>query len=88
MCCGAIPWSGIKSLAVAGSGPEMERITGFDEGPIHPDWAAELRTRGIEVTDGILRNEALGVFRRYAAAGAPVYNGRAVKSAMKRRPGK
>src|SRR5690606_6741063 len=42
MCFGATLWSGIRSLAIAGSGPELEEITGFDEGPIHPDWRDEL----------------------------------------------
>jgi tRNA(Arg) A34 adenosine deaminase TadA len=76
MCFGAIPWSGVRSLAIAGSGPEMERITGFDEGPIHPDWRRELEKRGIEVAEDILRKEALEVFQTYAASGPEVYNSR------------
>jgi tRNA(Arg) A34 adenosine deaminase TadA len=74
MCFGAIPWSGIGSLVMAGSGVEMEEITGFDEGPMHPHWADELRSRGIEVIEGVLKDESLHVFRRYAETGAPVYN--------------
>jgi len=38
MCYGSVPWSGVRSLVVAGDGPELEQITGFDEGPVHPNW--------------------------------------------------
>jgi tRNA(Arg) A34 adenosine deaminase TadA len=76
MCCGAICWSGVRSVVIAGSGPEMESLTGFDEGPIHPCWQDELRRRGIAVHEGLLRNEALEAFREFAASGRPVYNGR------------
>ena len=76
MCCGAIAWSGVRSVVIAGSGPDMEELTGFDEGPLHPAWADELRRRGIEVTDGLLRAEACDAFRLFAASGRLVYNGR------------
>lgn len=76
MCCGAIVWSGIRSVVIAGSGPEMESLTGFDEGPIHPWWEDELRRRGIAVRDGVLRKEALRAFEEFSASGRPVYNAR------------
>jgi tRNA(Arg) A34 adenosine deaminase TadA len=76
MCCGAICWSGVRTVVIAGSGPEMEALTGFDEGPIHPRWQDELRRRGIAVRDGLLRDEALAAFREFAASGRPVYNAR------------
>jgi len=76
MCCGAVVWSGVRSLVIAGSGPELERITGFDEGPIHPRWADELTRRGVTVTDGVLRDEACAMFREFAASGRTVYNAR------------
>jgi tRNA(Arg) A34 adenosine deaminase TadA len=76
MCFGAIPWSGIRSLVIAGGGPEIEELTGFDEGPIHPNWSAELERRGIVVTDGILRDEAWQVFVDFAKSGRLVYNAR------------
>ena len=74
MCYGATLWSGVQSLVVAGSGSELEAITGFDEGPMHPQWDRELERRGIAVTNGVLMNEALAVFRDFAASGALVYN--------------
>jgi tRNA(Arg) A34 adenosine deaminase TadA len=76
MCFGAIPWSGVRSLVIAGSGPELDALTGFDEGPIHPEWKAELVRRGIEVTEGVLRAETWAVFEDFAKSGRLVYNGR------------
>ncbi|TDT33578.1 nucleoside deaminase [Naumannella halotolerans] len=79
-CYGATLWSGVQRLVVAGSGPELESITTFDEGPMHPDWDHQFRQRGIEVVDGVLRDEALAVFSEYRRAvdtGAiTVYNAR------------
>ncbi|HXJ22908.1 MAG TPA: nucleoside deaminase [Polyangia bacterium] len=76
MCCGAICWSGVRSVVIAGSGPEMEALTGFDEGPLHPRWQDELQRRGIAVSEGLLRDEALDAFREFAASGRAVYNAR------------
>jgi len=79
-CYGAAMWSGVRALVVAGSGPELEEITTFDEGPMREDWAAQFEARGIEVVDGLLRKEALDVFRAYRSAvdggGVTVYNAR------------
>ena len=76
MCYGAILWSGITSLVIAGSSPEMENITGFDEGPMHPDWVNELEKRGISLVDNLLKEEACRVFKYFAEKGELVYNAR------------
>jgi tRNA(Arg) A34 adenosine deaminase TadA len=76
MCFGAVLWSGIRSLVIAGADPEMESITGFDEGPMPGEWRTELAKRGIELIEGILREEALADFRTFAASNPVVYNGR------------
>lgn len=76
MCYGAVLWSGVRSLAIAGSGPELETITGFDEGPIHPNWQTELEKRGVEVINHVETAAATAVFRDFAASGSLVYNGR------------
>ena len=76
MCFGAMVWSGVRSLVIPGSGPELEQITGFDEGPIHPQWEQQLAKRGISVTNNVLREEALQVYRDFASSGALVYNAR------------
>lgn len=79
MCYGAVLWSGIRELVVAGDGPELEALTGFDEGPMRPDWAAQFEQRGIRVTQDVLRDEAIDVFRRYGGrTDTLVYNARGV----------
>lgn len=84
-CYGAAMWSGIRTLVVAGSGPELEEITTFDEGPMRDDWAEQFEHRGIHVIDGVLRDEALEVFRAYRhaidAGGITVYNARGTEPA-------
>jgi tRNA(Arg) A34 adenosine deaminase TadA len=76
MCFGATLWSGIRSLVIAGSGPELEQITGFDEGPVHPDWEHELAKRGIELINNVLTTEAVAVYQAFADSRALVYNPR------------
>jgi tRNA(Arg) A34 adenosine deaminase TadA len=79
-CYGATLWSGVRTLVVAGSGPELEELTTFDEGPMRDDWAAQFEERGIAVIDGVLREEALDVYRAYqrrvGAGDVTVYNAR------------
>ncbi|MFD0364111.1 nucleoside deaminase [Nocardia sp. GCM10030253] len=79
-CYGATLWSGVERLVVAGEGPELEQLTGFDEGPMRADWAEQFRSRGIEVVSDVLREQALEVFAAYsrmaADHGLTVYNAR------------
>ena len=74
MCYGALIWSGVRSLAIAGDGDELEDLTGFDEGPMRPDWAEQLRQRGIEVINHVQGEEACKVFRFFRDRGDHVYN--------------
>ncbi|MEW1719094.1 nucleoside deaminase [Streptomyces sp. NPDC093109] len=77
MCYGAAMWSGVRRLLIAGDGPEVEALTGFDEGPMREDWAEQFGERGIRVDRGVLRDEAIEVFREYGAReDAVVYNAR------------
>jgi tRNA(Arg) A34 adenosine deaminase TadA len=76
MCLGAVLWSGVRSLVIAGDGPELEAITGFDEGPVHPQWLSEVNGRGIEVINNVLRDEAIAAYKAFAASNAFVYNAR------------
>jgi len=79
-CYGATMWSGVTRLVVAGDGPELEQLTKFDEGPMVADWAAQFASRGIEVVQDVLREEALDVYRAYGASvesgDVTVYNAR------------
>lgn len=76
MCFGSIPWSGVRSVAVGASGKQIESLTGFDEGPIHPNWQFELQDRGIEVIENVLADDACQVLQDFGNSGQPVYNGR------------
>ncbi|NDV19404.1 nucleoside deaminase [Pseudodesulfovibrio sp. JC047] len=76
MCLGAVLWSGVRSLVIAGSGPELEDITGFDEGPVSEQWRTELERRGISLTDNVLKNEAIAAYREFTALQKTVYNAR------------
>ncbi|MFT4212853.1 MAG: nucleoside deaminase [Microbacterium sp.] len=76
MCYGATMWSGVRSLVVAGEGPELEELSGFDEGPVVDDWAAQFEARGIRVTIGVRHDEAVAVFRAYGDSDSLVYNAR------------
>jgi tRNA(Arg) A34 adenosine deaminase TadA len=76
MCFGAVLWSGIRSLVIAGSGKELEDITGFDEGPLPLHWQDELERRDIKLQDNILHDQAIALFQRFSRSGEPVYNGR------------
>ncbi len=83
MCFGALPWSGVRSLVIAGGGPELDALTGFDEGPVPANWVAELEQRGIRVQEGLLRDSAWQVFVDFAASGRLVYNGRGASRAAR-----
>lgn len=80
MCYGSVVWSGLRALATSVEGHEIEEITGFDEGPVTPDWQAELERRGISVTRDVQREESLELYRWYRdradAGGSLVYNAR------------
>jgi tRNA(Arg) A34 adenosine deaminase TadA len=76
MCYGSTMWSGVRHLVVAGSGIELEELSGFDEGPMRDDWAEQFEARGIRVTQNIGREAALDVFRRYGEGASLVYNAR------------
>src|SRR3546814_4725325 len=78
MCYGATMWSGVRSLVVAGDGPELEALSGFDEGPVVEDWAAQFEARGIQVINGVRRDEAVAVFAEYGDADVLVYNARGI----------
>lgn len=75
-CYGAAMWSGVRSLVIAGEGDLLEELTGFDEGPMVEDWAAQFERRGIRVTIGEGFDDAVAVFRAYGASDAVVYNAR------------
>jgi tRNA(Arg) A34 adenosine deaminase TadA len=79
MCFGSIPWSGVRSVVIGATGAQVEQLTGFDEGPIHPHWQQQLHARGIRVSEDVLAEEAAAVLKAFGDSGLPVYNGRSGK---------
>lgn len=76
MCLGAVLWSGVRALTIAGDGPELEEITGFDEGPVAANWRDELKRRGISLTEDVLRDRAIAAYKEFADSNNVVYNAR------------
>ncbi len=74
MCFGATIWSGIKEVAYAATAEDIQRINGFDEGPLPENWSQELQQRGIQVFPEILRAEALSNHELYKSLSRPIYN--------------
>ncbi len=74
MCLGAIPWSGVSSVAWSAT-DEDARAIGFDEGLKPAGWADHLVAHGIEVVRGVHREAGAAVLRRYVELGGHVYNG-------------
>jgi tRNA(Arg) A34 adenosine deaminase TadA len=72
MCLGAVAWSGVRRLVTGAAKADAEAL-GFDEGPVTAESYDQLRRRGVEVTRGVLRDEARAVLARYRELGRPVY---------------
>lgn len=66
MCLGAVLWSGVTRLVSAAQHEDTERIDAH-EGRVFAASYASLRSRGIEIVDGLLRDEARAVREEYRA---------------------
>ena len=73
MCFGAVPWSGVTSLAW-GARKEDAEAAGFDEGDKPAVWERSLEKRGIETIGEILREEAAAVLAAYAHRDGTIYH--------------
>jgi len=74
-CYGAIWWSGIDRLVIGAPGDVVERLTGFEEGPLPDRWAERLEDdRSIEIVTDLLADEAAEVLRQYRVRGGVIYN--------------
>ncbi|MCZ7601926.1 MAG: nucleoside deaminase [Melioribacteraceae bacterium] len=65
MCNGAVLWSGVTKLAYGANKDDVEKIVGFDEGPLHPNWIEEFKQRGITVEPNILNEKSREVLQLY-----------------------
>lgn len=75
MCYGAVPWSGVNSLAWGALREDAEQA-GFDEGDKPADWVAALERRGINTRGGVLRQQAAAVLDQYAHRDGHIYHPR------------
>jgi tRNA(Arg) A34 adenosine deaminase TadA len=75
MCLGAVCWSGVTRV-VCGARDEDAREIGFDEGPKPENWVRSLESRGIDVVQDVLREQAKAVLTEYHRRGGLIYNSR------------
>ena len=74
MCLGNVCWSGIKEVVSSAEPEDVERITGFDEGPTPPDYNDQLKIRGINLVPELLREQGKKVLQLYIDQNGLVYN--------------
>lgn len=76
-CFGMLWWSGISRLVTAASAADIESLTSFNEGPLVPNWQHTLADRSplnsVQVTEGIARQEARNVLKKYGESGGTDY---------------
>ncbi len=75
MCLGNTCWSGVTRVVSAARDADARKL-GFDEGPKPANWIKELQQRGIEVQDGVLREQAVTILQHYQQQGGLIYNAR------------
>ena len=78
-CYGMTWWSGVQRLVIGARAADVERITGFAEGPLPEDWVKKLEKREaplapIEVRQDLLVKDACEVLEMYRDTGGFVYN--------------
>lgn len=78
-CYGMTWWSGVRRLVIGAGADDVERLTGFAEGPLPQDWVGMLEKRAaplrpVEVRRGVLAAEACEVLELYRDSGGIVYN--------------
>ncbi len=76
MCLGAVCWSGVRDVVYSATSRDVEKITGFDEGPLPENIDSALSSRGISVTGPFLAEEGIQVLQKYVEAGGFIYNAR------------
>ena len=69
MCYGASFWAGIDTVLIGARADDVQRLAGFDEGPLPEDWQGEWQKRGIAVKCDLLRDDACAVLKQYGESG-------------------
>ncbi len=74
MCLGNVCWSGVKEVVSSAEPEDVEKITGFDEGPTPPNYNEQLKLRGINLFPELLREQGKKVLQLYVNKNGHVYN--------------
>ena len=74
MCLGATLWSGVRRV-LCGATRDDAALLRFEEGPVFASSWTYLKRRGLAVQRGVLRDEAVAVFKLYRERGGAIYNG-------------
>lgn len=72
MCLGASHWASVARIVSGALRSDAEAI-GFNEGDGCEELEAQMTGRGVRFDAGLLREDALDVFRLYAEGGGPIY---------------
>lgn len=73
MCLGGILWSGVRRIVTGADRADASALD-FDEGPVFPESYAYLESRGLTITRGVRRAEAVAVLELYRRQGGVIYN--------------
>jgi tRNA(Arg) A34 adenosine deaminase TadA len=73
MCLGAALWSGARRIVTGADRTDATALR-FDEGPVFPESYAYLEERGVEITRGVLRQDAVAILELYQRQGGSIYN--------------
>lgn len=77
-CFGMTWWSGVSRLVVGARAADIERLTGFQEGPLVPEWKQIFANRSpqppIDVQMDVCRTEACQLLSRYTEIEGPNYS--------------
>jgi tRNA(Arg) A34 adenosine deaminase TadA len=73
MCLGAAQWSGVRRVVWSASRDDAGDID-FDEGPVFDASYEYLRTRGIDFTGDVRRDEGRDILELYRRIGGVIYN--------------
>ncbi|PIE41160.1 MAG: tRNA-specific adenosine deaminase [Gammaproteobacteria bacterium] len=72
-CWGGLFWTGITKLVCGATKGDVEKLAGFNEGPVPADWDQILRRAGVEVLTQVNRSAACEVLKAYGERGV-IYN--------------
>ena len=77
-CFGMTWWSGVNRLVMGARASDIERLTGFREGPLPEDWTTRLASRSplaaVQVKTDVCRERACELLLAYSQSGGTNYS--------------